>query len=151
MSPDTGVEPVGAAREGNMTGWGEGRPVGRVVIVLGLLIGATAACGPAALMLVTVAGGAAAVSGEPQRLYGSQGADFNEGRIAEIRSGVHTAEDVIGLLGHPQRKIFTVLGEEWSYRYYLPPSMLRPGMEKVLTVRFRNGKVDDVNYSVSAL
>jgi hypothetical protein len=135
-----------------MAGWGEGRPVARVVTVLGLLLlGATAGCGPAALMLATVAGGAAAVSGEPQRFYNSQGANFDEGRIAEIRAGIHTPDDVVALLGHPQRKTFTALGEEWSYRYYLPPSMLRTGLEKVLTVRFRSGKVDDVNYSVSAL
>ena len=42
-------------------------------------------------------------------------------------------------------------GEEWSYRHYVPSTMLRAGLEKILTVRFRDGKVDDVRYTVSAL
>lgn len=110
-----------------------------------------AGCGPAAILLVSAAGGAAAASGEPQRLYGSQGADFDASRIAQIRSGQHTPDDVIGLFGHPQNKIFTPDGEEWAYRYYVPPSLFRAGIEKVLTVRFRQGKVEDVRYSLSAL
>jgi hypothetical protein len=102
-------------------------------------------------MAVSLIGGAAAVSGEPQRLYGAQGQDFDEHRASLIQSGVHTPSDVTGILGHPQSKVFTALGEEWSYRYYAPPTMLRSGLEKVLTIRFREGKVDDVRYTVSAL
>lgn len=110
-----------------------------------------AGCGPAAILLVSAAGGAAAISGEPQRLSGAQGADFDDSRIAQIRSGEHTPADVIRLFGHPQTKVFTADGEEWAYRYSVPPSMFRAGVEKVLTVRFRQGKVEDVRYSVSAL
>ena len=110
-----------------------------------------AGCGPAAILLMSVAGGAAAVSGEPQRLYTAQGADFDDSRIPRIRSGEHTPADVIGLFGHPQTKVFTPDGEEWAYRYYVPPSLFRAGVEKVLTVRFRQGKVEDVRYRLSAL
>ena len=116
-----------------------------------LALACCAGCGPAALLLMTVAGGAAAMSGEPQRIYSAQGADFDDSRIGRIRSGEHTPADVIGIFGHPQNKVFTADGEEWAYRYYVPPSMFRAGVEKVLTVRFRQGKVEDVRYSVSAL
>ena len=108
-------------------------------------------CGPAALLLVTAAGGAAAVSGEPQRMYNTQGQDFDEQRIRLIQSGTHTPQDVVSLLGHPQMKTFTQAGEEWAYRYHVPPSLLRSGIEKVLMIRFREGKVQEVRYSVSAL
>lgn len=91
------------------------------------------------------------MSGEPQRLSDSQGQDFDEQQAALIRSGVHTQADVAGILGDPQSKVFTNVGEEWAYRYYAPPTMLRSGVEKILTIRFRNGKVDDVRYTVSAL
>jgi hypothetical protein len=104
-----------------------------------------------ALMAVSLVGGAAALSGEPQRLSDSQGQDFDEQRASLIRSGVHTPTDVAGILGHPQSKVFTNVGEEWSYRYYAPPTMLRSGFEKILTIRFRDGKVNDVRYTVSAL
>lgn len=104
-----------------------------------------------ALMAVSLAGGAAALSGEPQRMSNSQGQDFDEQRASLIQSGVHTQADVAGILGNPQSKVFTHIGEEWSYRYYAPPTMLRSGLEKVLTIRFRGGKVDDVRYTVSAL
>ncbi len=108
-------------------------------------------CGPAALLIMTVAGGAAAVSGEPQRLANTQGQDFDEERVTLLRSGTHTREDVVNLLGQPQTKIFMEMGEEWAYRYHVPPSLLRTGMEKVLTIRFRNGTVQEVRYSISAL
>lgn len=117
--------------------------------VLALLPGL--GCGPAALLLMTAAGGAAAISGEPQRMYNTQGQDFNEQRIGQIRSGIHTPEDVVNLLGHPQTKVFTRDDEEWAYRYHVPPSLLRSGMEKILTIRFQEGKVQEVRYSVSAL
>jgi len=108
-------------------------------------------CGPAALLLMTAAGGAAAVSGEPQRMYNTQGQDFDEQRINLIRSGTHTPEDVVNLLGNPQTKVFMQNEEEWAYRYHVPPSLLRAGVEKVLTIRFRDGKVQEVRYSISAL
>jgi hypothetical protein len=116
---------------------------------VGAVVGA--GCGAGALVAMTVAGGTAAVSGEPQRLYGTQGQDFDEQRVALIQSGVHTPADVQHILGNPQTKTFSPGGEEWSYRYYVPPTMLRSGVEKVLTVRFRDGKVDDVRYTLSAL
>ncbi len=105
----------------------------------------------AALMAVSLAGGAAVVSGEPQRLSSTQGQDFDEGRVTLIRSGVHAPADVVNIMGHPQSKVFTSTGEEWSYRYYVPPTMLRSGFEKILTVLFRDGKVDNVRYTMSAL
>lgn len=108
-------------------------------------------CGPAALLLVTAAGGAAAVSGEPQRMASTEGQDFDEQRIRLIQAGIHTREDVVNLLGYPQTKVFTQNDEEWAYRYHVPPSLLRAGVEKVLTIRFRDGKVQDVRYSISAL
>jgi len=108
-------------------------------------------CGPAALLLVSVAGGAAAVSGEPQRIINTQGHDFDEQRINLIQSGTHTPQDVVSLLGHPQMKTFTQAGEEWAYRYHVPPSLLRSGIEKVLMIRFQDGKVREVRYTVSAL
>lgn len=104
-----------------------------------------------ALVAMTVAGSAAAMSGEPQRAYGTQGQDFDERCVSLIRTGVDTPADVVSLLGDPQTKIFTHAGEEWSYRYYAPGTMLRSGVEKILTVRFRGGKVDDVRYTLSAL
>ncbi len=126
----------------------------KVAVRLFLLL-ALACCpgcaAPAAILLVSAAGGAATVTGEPQRLYSAQGADFDDARIKRIRSGADTPADIIGLLGHPQTKIFTPEGEDWVYRYYVPPTMFRAGVEKVLTIRFRQGKVDDVRYSVSAL
>jgi hypothetical protein len=100
---------------------------------------------------MTAAGGAAAISGEPQRMSNTQGQDFDEQRIPLIRSGVHTPEDIVNLLGHPQAKVFTNSDEEWAYRYHVPPSLLRSGMEKLLTIRFRNGTVHEVRYSISAL
>jgi outer membrane protein assembly factor BamE (lipoprotein component of BamABCDE complex) len=118
---------------------------------LTLVLVSTAGCGPGALLAMTLAGGAAAVSGEPQRLSATQGQDFDEQRVPWIQSGVHTQSDVVGIMGNPQSKVFTNLGEEWSYRYFAPPTMLRAGLEKILTVRFRDGKVDDVRYTVSAL
>ena len=105
----------------------------------------------AGLVAMTLAGSAAAVSGEPQRLYGTQGQDFDEQRVSLIRSGVHTPADVINIMGNPQTKVFTNVGEEWSYRYYLPSTTLRSGLEKILTVRFRDGKIDDVRYTLTAL
>ena len=108
-------------------------------------------CGAGALVAMTLAGSVAAVSGEPQRLYGTQGQDFDEQRVSLIRSGVHTPADVVNIMGNPQTKVFTNLGEEWSYRYYVPNTMVRSGMEKILTVRFREGKVDDVRYTLTAL
>lgn len=108
-------------------------------------------CGPAALLIMTAAGGAAAVSGEPQRLANTQGQDFDEQRVSRLRSGTHTREDVVNLLGQPQTKVFMERDEEWAYRYHVPPSLLRTGTEKVLTIRFRNGTVQEVRYSISAL
>lgn len=108
-------------------------------------------CGPAGLLLMTAAGGAAAISGEPQRIYNTQGQDFDEQRITRIQSGVHTQEDIVNLLGHPQTKVFSSSDEEWAYRYHVPPSLFRSGVEKVLTIRFRDGKVQEVRYSISAL
>jgi len=102
-------------------------------------------------MAVSLVGGAAALSGETQRLSDSQGQDFDAQNATLIRSGVHTQADVVGILGDPQSKVFTNIGEEWAYRYYAPPTMLRSGVEKILTIRFRNGKVEDVRYTVSAL
>jgi hypothetical protein len=110
-----------------------------------------AGCGAAAMVAVSLAGGAATASGEPQRLYGTQGQDFDEGRVTLIRSGVHVPADIVNIMGYPQSKLFTNTGEEWSYRYYVPPTVLRSGLEKILTVRFRDGKVDDVRYTMSAL
>jgi outer membrane protein assembly factor BamE (lipoprotein component of BamABCDE complex) len=120
------------------------------IAVLALVLASTAGCAGAMLVL-TLVGGAAAVSGEPQRLSATQGQDFDEQRVPLIRSGVHTQSDVVGIMGNPQSKVFTNLGEEWSYRYFAPPTMLRAGQEKILTVRFRDGKVDDVRYTVTAL
>ncbi len=108
-------------------------------------------CGATALLVMTAAGGAAAVSGEPQRIVNTQGQDFDEERIGLIRSGTHSQEDVVNLLGNPQTKIFMQNGEEWAYRYLVPPSLLRSGTEKILTIRFRDGKVQDVRYSIGAL
>jgi len=121
------------------------------IAVLALVLASTAGCGAGAMLVLTLVGGAAAVSGEPQRLSTTQGTDFDEQRVPLIRSGVHTQSDVVGIMGNPQSKVFTNLGEEWSYRYFAPPTMLRAGLEKILTVRFRDGKVDDVRYTVSAL
>lgn len=104
-----------------------------------------------ALMAVSLVGGAAIMSGETERLSGSHGQDFDEQRASLIQSGLHTQADVAGILGHPQSKVFTNIGEEWSYRYYAPPTMFRSGLEKILTIRFRDGKVNDVRYTVSAL
>jgi outer membrane protein assembly factor BamE (lipoprotein component of BamABCDE complex) len=120
------------------------------IAALALVLASTAGCAGVMLAL-TLVGGAAAVSGEPQRLSGTQGQDFDEQRVRLIQSGVHTQSDVVGIMGNPQSKVFTNLGEEWSYRYFTPPTMLRTGLEKILTVRFRGGKVDDVRYTVSAL
>ena len=108
-------------------------------------------CGPVGLLLLSLAGGAAAVSGEPQRLANTQGQDFDESRIPQIQSGTHTREDVVNIMGNPQTKVTTQNGEEWAYRYLVPPSLLRSGFEKVLTIRFQEGKVLDVRYSISAL
>lgn len=108
-------------------------------------------CGPVGLLLLSLAGGVAAVSGEPQRLANTQGQDFDEERIKLIQSGTHTREDVVSILGNPQTKVFTQNSEEWAYRYQVPPSLLRAGFEKVLTIRFQEGKVQDVRYSLSAL
>lgn len=116
-----------------------------------LILGGATGCGAGALVAISLAGSAAAASGEPQRLSGTQGQDFDEQRASLIRSGVHTPADVANIMGDPQSKVFTNLGEEWSYRYYVPPTILRNGMEKILTVRFRQGKVDDVRYTVTAL
>jgi len=80
-----------------------------------------------------------------------QGQDFDEQRVTLLRSGAHTREDVVNLLGQPQTKVFMESDEEWAYRYHVPPSLLRTGMEKVLTIRFRNGTVQEVRYSISAL
>jgi outer membrane protein assembly factor BamE (lipoprotein component of BamABCDE complex) len=125
---------------------------GLLAISLGVLVLlALPGCGPAALLIMSVAGGAAAVSGEPQRVYNTQGADFDEQRIAVLRSGGHTSDDVVNLLGNPQTKVFTNGSEEWAYRYYVPPSLFRSGMEKILTIRFQAGKVQEVRYTISAL
>lgn len=129
-------------------GRGRGLLGGGLVALIWL---STPGCGPAALLLMSAAGGAAALSGEPQRIYNTQGQDFDERRVQRIRSGVDTTGDVVNLLGNPQTKVFTQSEEEWAYRYYVPPSLLRPGMEKILTIRFREGKVHEVRYSISAL
>lgn len=121
------------------------------LVVAGVLLLFGNGCGPVALLVISAAGGAAAASGEPQRMVNTQGQDFNEQRVSQIQSGVHTPADVVGLFGHPQVKTYTQTGEEWAYRYYIPPSLFRSGSEKLLTVRFREGKVDDVRYSISAL
>ena len=126
-------------------------PLAAGIAVLALVLTSTAGCGAGAMLALTLVGGAAAVSGEPQRLSATQGQDFDEQRVPLIRSGVHTQSDVVRIMGNPQSKAFTNLGEEWSYRYFTPPTMLRAGMEKILTVRFRDGKVDDVRYTVAAL
>jgi len=114
-----------------------------------ILVGA--GCGAVALVAMTVASGTAAVSGEPQRVYGTQGQDFDEQRVSLIRSGIHTPADVVNIMGNPQTKVCTNLGEEWSYRYFVPATMLRTGMEKILTVRFQESKVDDIRYTLTAL
>ncbi len=57
----------------------------------------------------------------------------------------------MNLFGLPQTKVFTPGGEEWAYRYQVPPSLLRSGVEKILTIRFKDGKVQEVRYSISAL
>ena len=121
-------------------------------IALGLLILLTVpGCGPAALLLITLGGGAVAVRGEPQRAINIQGQDFDEQRITDLRSKARTPDDVVNLMGNPQTKVFTNGGEEWAYRYYVPPSLFRSGTEKILTIRFQEGKVQDVRYSISAL
>lgn len=120
------------------------------VALLAFALPSTAGCA-GVMIAMTLVGGAAAISGEPQRLSGTQGQDFDENRVPLIRSGVHTQADVVGIMGNPQTKVFTNAGEEWSYRHYVPSTTLRAGLEKILTVRFRNGKVDDVRYTVSAL
>jgi hypothetical protein len=102
-------------------------------------------------LLVTAAGGAAAVSGEPQRMVNTEGQDFDEQRIPLIQSGSHTQEDVVSLFGYPQSKVFMQNDEEWAYRYHIPPSLMRSGVDKILTIRFRDGKVQEVRYSISAL
>jgi hypothetical protein len=48
-------------------------------------------------------------------------------------------------------KTFTQAGEEWAYRYHVPPSLLRSGIEKILMIRFQGGKVQEVRYTISAL
>jgi hypothetical protein len=121
------------------------------VAACALVVFCGAGCGAGALVVVSLAGGAAAVSGEPQRFYGTQGQDFDETRASSIHSGIHTPDEVVNIMGYPQSKIFTNIGEEWSYRYYIPPTLLRAGLEKILTVRFRDGKVNDVRYTLSAL
>lgn len=108
-------------------------------------------CAAGVLVALTLATGAVAVSGEPERLYGTQGRDFDEQRVSLIQSGVHTPADVANILGNPQTKVFTGTGEEWSYRYYVPATALRSGFEKILTVHFQEGKVDDLRYKISAL
>ncbi len=122
--------------------------VAACALLLGIL---GAGCAAGALVAMSLAGGAAAISGEPQRLYTTHGQDFDEQRASLIHSGVHTPADVVGIMGYPQAKTFTSAGEEWSYRYYAPPTMLRSGLEKILTVRFQDGKVSDVRYTMSAL
>ena len=128
--------------------WGDGL-VGIGLALLILLTGL--GCEPAAFWLVTAGGGAAAASGEPQRMVNTEGQDFDEQRIRLIQSGTHTQEDIVHLFGYPQTKVFTQTDEEWAYRYHVPPSLLRAGFDKVLTIRFRDGKVQEVRYSVSAL
>jgi len=130
------------------TRWRSGlRGIGLALLALAPGLG----CGPAGILILTLVGGAAAVSGEPQRMTSIQGQDFDEQRISQIRSGTHTREDVVNLLGLPQTKVFMETDEEWAYRYRVPPSLLRSGMEKVLTIRFRKGTVQEVRYSISAL
>jgi hypothetical protein len=129
---------------------GPGRGIAALAVALALLLGSQG-CGVGAVLLLSAAGGAVAMSGEPQRLSNTQGQDFDEQRVARVRSEAKTPEDVLQLLGHPQTKTFTDQGEEWSYRYYVPPSMLRSGSEKLLLLRFRDGKVQEVRYSISAL
>ncbi len=80
-----------------------------------------------------------------------EGQDPDEQRIPLIQSGTHTQEDVVNLFGYPQTKVFTQNDEESAYPYHVPPSLLRAGVEKVLTIRFRDGKVQEVRYSISAL
>lgn len=134
------------------------RPPGRwrtpglvgIGLTLAILL-ATLGCGSVALVLLTAAGAAAAVSGEPQRIVNTEGQDFDEQRIRLIQSGTYRQADVVHLLGIPQTKIFTQDDEEWAYRYRVPPSLLRAGFEKVLTIRFREGKVQAVRYTISAL
>jgi len=66
------------------TGWRQGL-LGLGLALSSLLPGL--GCGPAALLLMTVVGGAAAVSGEPQRIANTEGQDFDEERIRLIQSG----------------------------------------------------------------
>ena len=135
------MRPSGMGRRHGLAGFG----LALVILLPGL------GYGPAALLLVTAAGGAAAVSGEPQRMANIEGRDLDEQRIPLIQSGTHTQEDVMNLFGYPQTKVFTQNDEEWAYPYHVPPSLLREGVEKVLTIRFRDGKVQEVRYSISAL
>jgi len=128
---------------------GRGVMLAKIGVCLFALCAGTGCAG--ALVALSLAGGAAAISGEPQRLYGTQGQDFDEQRVSLIQSGVHTRADVANIMGNPQTKVFTGTGEEWSYRYYVPATTLRSGFEKILTVHFREGKVDDVRYTISAL
>jgi outer membrane protein assembly factor BamE (lipoprotein component of BamABCDE complex) len=125
---------------------------GLVAVGLGVLILLPGlGCGPAAMLIISAAGGAALLSGEPERASNTQGYDFDERSVARVRSEARTSQDVVNLLGNPQTKVFTNSGEEWAYRYYVPPSLFRSGFEKILSIRFREGKVQDVRYSISAL
>lgn len=116
------------------------------LLVLSLLTGP--GCGVLAL---SAAGGAIALTGEPQRLIGTEGREFDANRIALIEIGKHTPLDVESIMGLPQAKHFTAATEEWSYRYRVPASSLREGREQVLTVIFEKGLVREMKFTVSAL
>jgi len=58
--------------------------------------------------------------------------------------------DIVNIMGHPQTKIFTRLGDVWSSRRYVPTAMFRSGLEKILSVRVRESKVDDLWYTLTA-
>lgn len=128
--------------------WGDSPVgIGLTLAIVTLALG----IGPIALLLVTALGWAAAVSGEPRPMANSEGQSFGEQRIPLIQSGAHTQIDVVNVFGYPQTKTFTQNDEDWAYRSRLSPSRLRASLGKALTTDFRDGKVEEVHYSISAL
>lgn len=103
------------------------------------------------VLALSAAGGAIALTGEPQRLIGTEGREFDANRIALIEIGKHTPLDVQSIMGLPQAKHFTAATEEWSYRYRVPASSLREGREQILTIIFEKGLVREMKFTVSAL
>jgi hypothetical protein len=83
---------------------------GRVGL-LALVLGSTAGCA-GVMFAMTLVGGAAAISGEPQHLSGAQGQNFDKNRVPLLRSGVHTQADVVSIMGNLQTKVFTNAGGE---------------------------------------